>query len=146
MIGEQRWSRVQSFFTEALKWTETRPPTLVHGDFIEQNVLVDQDGRPFLLDFERVGIGSRDHDFASFWIHSQRSSEWKRQLLSRYFSSDVGSDRIRSEWGIRAALVYLALRRLRFGYLMHGGQDGKATPNLALLDASLDGGAQLFPF
>jgi aminoglycoside phosphotransferase (APT) family kinase protein len=117
----------------------------VHGDFIEQNILVDAEGRPYLLDFERVGIGSEDHDFTSFWIHSQRSSEWKRKLLARWFATHVGSDRIRSEWGIRAALVYLALRRLRFGYLMYGGQDEHATANLALLDAALDGGAALFP-
>ena len=59
----------------------------------------------------------------------RRSAEWKSELLSRYFASRVGSDRIRSEWGIRAALVYLALRRLRlasnnlefhaqYGYIM----------------------------
>lgn len=145
VVGEQRWTRTTEFFTEALRWTETRPPVLVHGDFTEPNIVVDQNGRPFLLDFERVGVGSVDHDFAWFWIHSGRSSKWKRELLERYLGPRVGSDRIRSEWSIRAALVYLALRRLRFGYLMHGAEDPQVTPNLALLDAALVGGDSLFP-
>jgi aminoglycoside phosphotransferase len=145
VIGERRWTRIQEFYKEALRWTETRPPVLVHGDFTEQNVLVDQNGHPYLLDFERVGIGSFDHDFAWFWIHSTRSAKWKRQLLARYFSTRIGGDRIRSEWGIRAALVYLALRRLRFNYLMYGEEDPQVTPNLALLDAALEGGSAVFP-
>ena len=145
VIGEKRWTRTQEFFTQALQWTETRQPVLVHGDFTEQNVLVDQEGRAYLLDFERIGIGSENHDFAWFWIHSQRSREWKRDLLARYFNNHVGSDRVRAEWGIRAALVYLALRRLRFGYLMYGGNDEHATQNVALLDAALHGGGALFP-
>lgn len=145
VIGEKRWTRTQEFFTEALQWTETRPSILVHGDFTEQNVLVDQNGRAYLLDFERIGIGSENHDFAWFWIHSERSREWKRDLLARYFNNHVGSDRVRAEWGIRSALVYLALRRLRFGYLVSGSQDEHATPNIALLDAALRGGSALFP-
>ena len=133
------------FYDEALRWTETRAPVVVHGDFTEQNVVVDEEGRPFLIDFERIGIGGEDHDFTSFWIHSARSSEWKRQLIERHFGDRVGSDRIRAEWAIRAALIYLALRRLRFGYLMHGAQDELLAQNLALLDAALDGGDALFP-
>ena len=44
-----------------------------------------------------------------------------------------------------AALVYLALRRLRFGYMIYGASDPNVTPNLALLDAALHGGDALFP-
>ena len=39
-------------------------PVLVHGDFCEQNIVVDEDGKPFLIDFERVGMGNVDHDLA----------------------------------------------------------------------------------
>jgi aminoglycoside phosphotransferase (APT) family kinase protein len=145
VIGSRRWTRSQSFFTEALRWTESGTLRVVHGDFTEQNVLVDENGKPFLVDFERIGIGNADHDFAWFWIHTQRSTDWKRKLLERYFARRVGSERIRSEWGIRAALVYLALRRLRFGVVMYGAGDPLAAQNLALLDATLAGGAELFP-
>ena len=145
VIGERRWTRTQDFFHEALRWTETRKPVLVHGDFTEQNMLVDEDGRPFLVDFERVGTGSEDHDIAWFWIHAQRSQAWKKRLVDTYFEERKGSARIRAEWGIRAALVYLALRRLRFGYLVNGDEDTNANANLALLDAALTGGDELFP-
>ncbi len=145
IIGEGLWDQVKLFFEQALRWTESRPPTLVHGDFTPQNILVDEEGDPFLLDFERLGIGNEDHDFAWFWIHSDRSQEWKRDLLARYWSRHVGSARIRSEWGIRAALVYLALRRLRFDYLSLGEEAPRQSRNLALLDAALVGGRELFP-
>ncbi|MEM7203037.1 MAG: aminoglycoside phosphotransferase family protein [Planctomycetota bacterium] len=145
VIGEERWTRTQDFFTEALRWIETREPVLVHGDFTEQNIIIDGEGQPFLLDFERVGTGNRDHDFAWFWIHGSRSKDWKTGLVERYLGRRVGSDRIRSEWGIRSALVYLALRRLRFGFLQYAGEDQLATQNLALLDAALHGGSELFP-
>jgi aminoglycoside phosphotransferase (APT) family kinase protein len=145
VIGERRWRRMQDFFGEALRWTEARPPTLVHGDFTEQNVLVDADGAPFLIDFERIGIGNEDHDFAWLWIHSERPQTWKRALIGRYLAQRVGSDRVKAEWGIRAALVYLALRRLRFGALMYGSDDSGAARNMALLDAVLRGGEDLFP-
>lgn len=145
VIGQKRWKYVIAFFDEALRWTEARPLTLVHGDFTEQNILVDAEGKPFLIDFERVGVGNEDHDFAWLWIHSTRGQDWKRSLLSRYFGTRFGSDRIKAEWGIRAALVYLALRRLRFGFLMHGERDPAASRNVALLDASLAGGPDLFP-
>jgi hypothetical protein len=46
---------------------------------------------------------------------------------------------------IRAAVVHLALRRLRWGYLTHGEEDPRLSANLALLDAALDGGASFFP-
>lgn len=145
VIGESRWNRVQEFFQEALRWLESRKPVVVHGDFTEQNILVDEEGRPYLVDFERVGIGNADHDFAWFWIHTSRPQVWKRRLVERYFEDRVGSERIRSEWGIRAALVYLGLRRLRFGYLTQGEEDAQRGPNLALLDAALRGGSDLFP-
>jgi hypothetical protein len=143
-IGEQRWSRCQDFYKEALRWIESREQVVVHGDFTEENLLVNEEGQPFLLDFERIGIGNEDHDFAWFWIHSTRSPDWKHSLLQRYFGARIGSERVRMEWGLRAALVYLALRRLRFGHLVHGSEDDKAPSNIALLDAALAGGNELF--
>ena len=145
VIGEKRWTRVLAFFKEALHWTDNRRAVFVHGDFTEQNIVVDQDGRPYLTDFERVGIGNEDHDFAWFWIHCTRDQAWKRAILYRWFGNRVGSARIRSEWGIRATLVYLALRRLRFGYLAAGDEDPRQTANLALLDAAIEGSSALFP-
>lgn len=145
VIGQRRWSHALDFFEEALRWTENRDSVLVHGDFTDQNILVDEDGNPYLLDFERVGLGNEDHDIAWFWIHTNRDQTWKRSLLHRWFGHRVGSDRIRAEWGIRAALVYLALRRLRFGYLCDGDADPRRAANAALLDAAMAGGAELFP-
>lgn len=145
VLGESRWRKVQSFFAEALRWTEGRKRILVHGDFREENIIVDADGRAFLVDFENVGIGNEDHDMAWFWIHSDRRPEWKRQIVRRWLAQHFGGDRIRTEWGLRSATCYLALRRLRWSYLTHGDEDPRQSHNLALLDATLDGGANLFP-
>lgn len=145
VLGESRWRQTQRFFAEAVRWTDGRPHVLVHGDFTEQNIVVTEDGEPFLIDFESIGIGNRDHDFAWFWLHSSRRADWKKQLLARWFERTVGSDRIRSEWGIRSALCYLAIRRLRWGFLTYGDEDPRASANLALLDAALEGGRDLFP-
>lgn len=145
VLGESRWRSVQRFFAEAVRWTDGRKQVLVHGDFTESNIVVTEAGAPFLVDFECVGIGNRDHDFAWFWIHNGRHHEWKRQLLARWFAESVGGDRIRSEWGIRSTLAYLAIRRLRWGYLTHGDEDPRQSQNLALLDAALSGGRDLFP-
>ncbi len=145
VLGEPRWRQVQRFFAEAVRWTDGRPHVLVHGDFTDSNIVVTEDGDPYLIDFETIGIGNRDHDFAWFWLHSNRHHEWKRQLLGRWFANTVGSDRIRSEWGIRSTLAYLAIRRLRWGYLTYGDEDPRQSANLALLDAALEGGRDLFP-
>ena len=145
VIGDERWPRVMAFYEEALRWTETRPPTIVHGDFTASNILVDEEGKPFLLDFERVGTGNEDHDFAWFWIHSDRTQGWNLRLLKRFFGDRVGSERIRSEWGVRATIVYLALRRLRFSYMIFGDHDDNRAHNLGLLDAALIGSTELFP-
>ena len=145
VMGQRRWSRVLDFYTEALRWTETRKSVLVHGDLTEHNLLVTPDGRPMLLDFERIGAGNEDHDLAWIWIHSLRDPDWKRHLLGTWFGPRVGSDRIRAEWGIRSALVYLACRRLRYGYLTEGAEDPFQARNLALLDAAVVGGGELFP-
>lgn len=145
VLGEPRWRRVQRFFAEAVRWTDGRPHAFVHGDFCEANIVVSTDGKAHLLDFESVGIGNRDHDFTWFWLHSGRHPEWKKQLLHRWMETQLGSDRIRSEWGVRSACAYLAIRRLRWGYLTHGEEDPRLGPNLALLDAALAGGQDLFP-
>lgn len=145
VLGEARWRHLQRFFAEAVRWTDGRPHVLVHGDFQENNIIVTDEDRPFLVDFECVGIGNQDHDFAWYWLHSERHPTWKRQLLGRWFDGAVGGDRIRSEWGIRSAVAYLAIRRLRWGYLTHGDEDPRQSSNLALLDAALDGGSSLFP-
>jgi aminoglycoside phosphotransferase (APT) family kinase protein len=145
VLGEARWRKVQRFFAEAVRWTDGRKQVLVHGDFNENNIVVTDAGKVFLVDFECIGVGNRDHDFAWFWIHCTRHQEWKRQLLSRWFGASVGGDRIRSEWGIRSTLAYLAIRRLRWGYLTHGDTDPMQGPNLALLDAAIEGGSELFP-
>ncbi|MBL8752706.1 MAG: aminoglycoside phosphotransferase family protein, partial [Planctomycetes bacterium] len=145
VLGEARWRAVQRFFAEAVRWTDGRKQSLVHGDFQENNIIVTEDGKPFLVDFECVGVGKADHDLAWFWIHSQRHHEWKRQLLARWFGGAHGGDRIRAEWAIRTALAYLAIRRLRWGYLTHGDEDPRQGANLAMLDAALEGGADLFP-
>ena len=145
VLGEARWRHLQRFFAEAVRWTDGRAHVVVHGDFQHENVLVTSEDQPFLLDFERVGVGNPDHDFAWFWIHSERRPEWKRDLLNRWTDGAVGGDRIRAEWGIRSATAYLAIRRLRWGYLTHGDQDTRASANLALLDAALEGGSALFP-
>jgi len=47
--------------------------------------------------------------------------------------------------GHRSAVAYLAIRRLRWGYLTHGDEDPRQSSNLALLDAALEGGSSLFP-
>ena len=145
VIGPERWSRILEFYNEALRWTESRPDTVVHGDFTSANILVHEEGKPYLVDFERVGTGNEDHDFAWFWIHTKRSQDWKRALVTRYWDGRVGSERVRSEWGIRAAIVYLALRRLRFSYLSVGDEDPERAHNLGLLDAALIGSQELFP-
>ena len=145
VLGEARWRQLQALFDEAVRWTDGRKPVLVHGDFCEQNIVVDGEGRPYLIDFERVGMGNVDHDLAWFWIHSQRNQEWKRQLLRRWLGERVGGDRIRSEWGIRTTLALLAVQRLRWGYLTHGDEDPRQSANLALLDAVIAGGDNLFP-
>lgn len=145
VLGEKRWRALQRFFGEAVRWTDGRPHVLVHGDFQENNVVVTDDDRVFLVDFECMGIGNRDHDFAWFWLHSNRHATWKRQLLTRWLGRSVGGDRIRAEWGIRSTIAYLAIRRLRWGYLTHGDEDPRGSANLALLDAALEGGSSLFP-
>lgn len=145
VLGEARWRHLQRFFSEAVRWTDGRPHVMVHGDFQENNIIVTDEDRPFLVDFECVGIGNRDHDFAWYWLHSERHPEWKRNLLLRWLGGAVGGDRIRAEWGIRSAIAYLAIRRLRWGYLTHGDEDPRASANLALLDAALEGGGALFP-
>lgn len=145
VLGEDRWRNLQRFFAEAVRWTDGRPHVLVHGDFQEANIVVTEDDKAFLVDFECVGIGNRDHDFAWFWLHSERHADWKRGLLMRWLGGSVGGDRIRAEWGIRSAIAYLAIRRIRWGYLKHGDEDPRAGANLALLDAALEGGGSLFP-
>ena len=145
IVGEETWAKIRAFYREAMRWCETRENVPVHGDFIEENILVDPEGRPYLVDFERIGTGSREHDFTWFWIHSDRSKEWKRDLFTRFLEDHFGSDRVRSEWSMRATAVYLACRRLRFGYLMHGEADEQRGSNLALLKAALVGGAEFFP-
>lgn len=145
VLGDARWRSVQRFFAEAVRWTDGRKPVLVHGDFREENVIVNDDGKPFLVDFESVGVGNRDHDLAWFWLHCRRHQEWKRQLLLRWLGNEVGGDRIRAEWGVRSAVAYIAIRRLRWGYLTHGDEDPRLSANLALLDAALQGGPDLFP-
>ena len=145
VLGDARWRHLQRFFGEAVRWTDGRPHVLVHGDFQESNIVVNDDDRAFLVDFECVGIGNRDHDFAWYWLHSDRHPEWKRQLLNRWLGALVGGDRIRAEWGIRSTIAYLAIRRLRWGYLVHGDEDLRRSANLALLDAAIEGGGALFP-
>lgn len=144
VIGARRWVRVLNVLEEALRWLETRAHTFVHGDFCEQNILVDGDSRAYLVDFERVGAGNEDHDFAWLLAHTSRNPSFRQRLLDRYFDDRHGSRRIASEWGIRAAWVYLAMRRLRFGRLASGEGDPHVTANLALLDTALDGGAAVF--
>jgi aminoglycoside phosphotransferase (APT) family kinase protein len=145
VLGEPRWRHLLKFFDEAVRWLDGRKPVLVHGDFVEANIVVDTNDRPHLLDFERVGMGNSDHDFATFWIHSTRSHEWKKSLLMRWLGNGVGGDRIRSEWGIRTALALLAVQRLRWGFLTYGDEDQRVSANLALLDAAIEGGKDLFP-
>ncbi len=145
VVGEETWATIREFYRQAMRWCETRPVVPVHGDFTEENILVDPDGRPFLVDFERIGTGSREHDFTWFWIHSKRPKEWKRDLFLRFLGEQFGSDRVRCEWSMRASAVYLACRRLRFGYLTHGEQDENRGANLALLKAAIVGGEEFFP-
>ena len=146
VIGETRWRNLLRFFGEAVRWTDGRPHVMVHGDFEASNIIVTEDDRPFMVDFECVGIGNRDHDFAWFWLHSERHPEWKKQLLQRWLGHSVGGDRIRAEWGIRSTIAYIAIRRLRWGYLTYGDEDARQSSNIALLDAALEGGSALFPF
>lgn len=145
VVGERTWADIRGFFREAMRWCETRARIPVHGDFTEDNILVDPDGKPYLVDFERIGTGSPEHDFTWFWIHSRRPKEWKRALFCRFMAHDVGSDRVRKEWSVRATAVYLACRRLRFGYLTHGETDAYRGANIALLRAALQGGRDFFP-
>ncbi|PIE25453.1 MAG: hypothetical protein CSA62_01110 [Planctomycetota bacterium] len=145
IVGEEIWMQIRDFYTEAVRWCETRPKIAVHGDFTEENILVDKHGRPHLFDFERVGIGSPEHDFTWFWIHSQRSREWKREFFSRFLMGKFGSERVRMEWSMRASAVYLACRRLRFSFLTHGDEDQHRGKNLGLLRSALAGGSKFFP-
>ncbi|MAE77189.1 MAG: hypothetical protein CMJ85_10005 [Planctomycetes bacterium] len=145
VVGEQTWAEIRNFYREAMRWCETRQLVPVHGDFTEENILVDTQGRAYLVDFERIGIGSPEHDFTWFWIHADRSKEWKREAYLHVVGNRVGSDRVRAEWSIQATTVYLACRRLRFGHLTHGETDTQRGANLALLKAALAGGPDFFP-
>jgi hypothetical protein len=145
IVGEGIWAELRRFYAEAMRWCETRGVVPVHGDFTEENILVDGEGRAYLVDFERIGIGSPEHDFTWLWIHAERSKEWKRDAFFRFMSQTMGSDRVRAEWSMRGSAVYLACRRLRFGFMTQGEADPYRGANLALLKAAIVGGPEFFP-
>ena len=87
----------------------------------------------------RKGYESVGRQYAAFCAAQGRAARpITGELLARWFGGSVGGDRIRSEWGIRSTLAYLAIRRLRWGYLTHG-DDSNDGVNRTIRQENLDG-------
>lgn len=81
-------------------------PAFVHGDFKADQVLIDDDGRALLTDFDRAGLGHPGLDLGSFVAAG--TSIMVDELLAGYAEhADVPGEEV-----VRAWTVFAHLRRL----------------------------------
>ncbi len=138
-VGPKAWDLLARTLNEAREWTDSQDPVLVCGDFQEDSLLLDEDGRIYLQDFRRVGWGNPDHDFSWLWVGTSRGKEYKDQLLQRYCASMGPSERTRVEWAIRSTAIYRACVALSTAET-----PGEIAPAGELLERAILGGPYLF--
>ncbi len=138
-VGPKAWDLLVRTLNEAREWTDSQDPVLVCGDFQEDSLLLDKDGRIYLQDFRRVGWGNPDHDLSWYWVGSSGDQEYRDQLLQRYCASMGPSERARVEWAIRSTAIYRACLSLSTAQT-----PGEIAPAGELLERAILGGPYLF--
>lgn len=138
-VGPKAWDLLVRTLNEAREWTDSQEPVLVTGDFQDDSILMDEDGRIYLQEFRRVGWGNPDHDFSWYWVGTTRGKEFRDQLFQRYCASMGPSERARVEWAIRSTAIYRASLAL---------SQSNTTEEIAsageLLERAILGGTYLF--
>ena len=156
VVGDERWRRNAPGVLRRgdMRWAESRPLTvLVHGDFTEDNIVVDPDGSsPYLVDFERVGHRPRRTTTlpASGSTRERPDGVASWRLLERYLGHVAwGRSGSAAEWGIRVQhSCTWRMRRLRFAtrpVRRRSRPSSRARQPRALLDAALDGRGRAVP-
>jgi hypothetical protein len=139
-VGQQGWDLLCRTLNEAREWTESTAPILVNGWFQENTLLVDEGGRIYQHEFRRVGLGSRNIDFAWFWLSCRQDREWKENLYHIYCSGMETSARLRVDWAARSVAIYLACLQVA-----GSGDEEDISSSLELLERGILGGTQLLP-
>lgn len=86
--------------------TDDSPLTVIHGDFIPDNVLILPDGSARLIDWEFTAIGDPLEDLANFCSHSDASTAQSQALLTRYLRRQP-TDHETSRFNLYRALTAL---------------------------------------
>lgn len=110
----------------------SRRPSLMHGDFCLENIVIDDDGRLWVVDNENITVDSPDYDALRTWYRWPMSPEQAEPFLrgyrrqageltlfdDRYFwavaaFSEAAAFRIEGETGGEERLVDLLKRAIR---------------------------------
>lgn len=90
----------------------TDPPAygLVHGDFIAPNILIDDQDRLTLLDFDFCGLGWRAYDIASYLDDGDAGAS--SPAVAQSFVEGYREIQVPAAWEIEAVPLFLAARVL----------------------------------
>lgn len=72
LISDRTWTEIKSPEMVNLLEQEIIRPALIHGDITSQNVIIADDGQLFIIDWDRIKIGSIYVDVATALINTTR--------------------------------------------------------------------------
>ncbi len=84
-ISDRSWTELMDAETIELLEKERLRPSLTHGDITSQNVLIADDGQLFMIDWDRLKLGSVYADVAIALMNTTRfNPDFIRSLLNGY--------------------------------------------------------------
>lgn len=104
-LSDRAWTSLANPDIVQLMKNEMMHPSLIHGDVTSPNVIVSEDGRLFMIDWDRIRIGSTYIDTANAIMNTtQFNPDFIQSLLKGY---EAGRPLIQAERKLIAALYGL---------------------------------------
>jgi len=85
---------LESDFHRLASLVDSFSKTIVHRDFQSQNIMIDDDGRPSILDYQGARMGPPAYDVVSLlWDPYHRLGDLLRESLLEYYLSKITDER-----------------------------------------------------
>lgn len=93
VFDEKTYDLIVEKLQESKRLLDEECRFLLHRDSHPENILLAEDGRLFLVDFNDNCFGNEAYGFGHLWVHGWKKPDWQKDFLEEYLNQVADKER-----------------------------------------------------